>query len=83
MLVLRMQCSLERRRPREPNAVSHYSHLSSPREGAPQQCCAGSRHKAPKGELNPRLLSVEPRVARTDALPIQVALLRSTFSGRR
>ena len=36
-------CRLERRRPREPNAVSHYSHLSSTREGAPQQCCAGSR----------------------------------------
>ena len=26
-------CSLARRRPREPNAVSYYSHLSSQREG--------------------------------------------------
>ena len=62
-------CSLERRRPREPNSVSHYSHLSSPREGFSRLLPVQITNKATIGELNPRLLSVEPRVPRIDALP--------------
>ena len=41
-----------------------------------------ARNKGPCGELNPRLLSVEPRVLRTDALPIIQATHGSTDKSR-
>ena len=51
-------CSLARRRPRKPNAMSHYSHLSSPRKGVSRLLPEEITNEAPHGELSPRLLSI-------------------------
>ena len=42
--------------------MSHYSHLSSPREVVSRLLPVQITNKTPIGELNPRLLSMEPRV---------------------